>query len=615
MDALDTQLHTPQPAGSEGQGGAEPAPRRGKGGRLSPRRALALSAVLLALALAGVGIYRLFFAQEEKLAITGSTTFGALNEAIEGSGTTTPADSVTYEINGTVLEWYVEAGDEVEEGQLLYVLDSSDVKDEILENEVELEELYEQLDDLLENIANQNVTADFSGRVQAIQAEEGKNVQNGTLLATLIDDSFMTATLYFSYAYQEQLREGMTVTASFPEQMLTLSGTVSGIHYVDYVTAEGMKCFAVDILVENPGSLTEGTAVTCWAVGSDGSELYAANDAKLEYRHAQSITAGASGELTEVRVVDYQRVQAGQTLFVIDASGYETQLETLQKQIDNYEEKIADLEEAIATEYSRRADIAGQVVTAAYATNRMTGNDMGTVVIYNQTSMQISVNIDELDADYLEEGMEVYVYRTTSSQTLSYPATLTYLSLEASSSGSGVSTFAAEITIDSQGTLSSGVTVYYSIDTSGGESREESVLAPLNALCSYDEGYYLLVQSEKKPDGAIDPALAGGSVTDYPDGFYAVPVEVGDYNESSIQILSGVEEGAVLFLRYRNAQPSGGESTSNVVGSDGGAGGMPDFGGNLPDFGGGMPNMGGMSGGGMGAGMGGGMPNMGGGRG
>lgn len=585
----------------------------------SRKKKLLLILVLVLMAAAAFGIYHLFFKQEEKVAITGKTTFGTLNEAIEGSGTTTPADSVSYEINGTVLEWYVEAGDEVQAGDLLYVLDSSEAEDDILENEVELEELYEQLADLQESIAGQVVTAPFSGRVESIQAKEGKNVQNGAALANLVDDTYMKATLYFSYAYQNDISVGSSVTASFPDQMLTLTGTVTDVRYVDYTTTEGMKCFAVTIRVENPGSLTEGTTVTCWLDKGDGTYIYAVDDGKLEYNQSESITAGASGELTSIAVVDYQRVSAGQTLFVIDASGYETQLETVQKQIKNYEEKIADLQEAIATEYTRYADISGQVVTATYSSNRMTGTDMGTVVIYNQDSMQISINVDELDADLLEEGMEVTVYRTTSSNTVFYPATLTYLSLEATSSSSGVSTFAAKITIDSQGKLSSGVTVYYSIDASGGGGTDETVLAPLNALCSYDDGYYLLVQSDKKPADAIDPKEVGGSVTEYPDGYYAVPVKVGNYNGSYIQILSGVEEDATLFLRYMNAAPSGGDTTSNVAGEE--QSGMMGFGsGQMPDFSqmgqmGGMPSSGGSFGGNSGGSFGGnsgGMPSMGG---
>ena len=585
----------------------------GKGGK---KKWILLAAAAVLAVIAAVGIYRLFFAQEKQVPVTGTTTFGSLNETIEGSATTTPADSVTYEISGTVLEWNVEAGQEVKAGDLLYVLDSSDAEDEILEYEVDLEDLYEQRADIQESIANQRVTAPFSGRIENIQAEAGDNVQSGMTLATLVDDSAMKATLYFSYAYEDEMYVGMPVTLSVPDQMLTLDGTVTDIRYVDYVTAEGMKCFAVTVEAENPGSLTEGVTAACWAQGSGGSELYAVDDAQLEFARSATLTAETSGEVTAVNPVDYQRVSAGETLFVIDASGYETQLETVEKQIDNYEKNIADLQESIDTEYTRYSDIDGTVVTAEYATNRMTGEDVGSVVVYNQESMEISVNVDELDVDYLEVGMPVTVYRSTSSDVVYYQGELTYLSLEATSGSSGVSTFAATITITplegEEFDLSSGVTVYYSIDTGDGEGTGETVLAPLSALCTYDDGYYLLVQADSRPDNAIDPAEVGGSVTDYPKGYYAVPVEAGDYNEQYVQILSGVEQDATVFLRYQNAAPSGGDTTSDSgeeEGMSGFPGGeMPDFGdmGGMPDFGGGggsMPSFGG-GGGGMPSGMG-----------
>ena len=251
-------------------------------------------------------------------------------------------------------------------------------------------------------IANQQITADFSGRIEAVQGEVGQQVQGGAVLANLIDDSVMTATLYFSYQYQDMISKGMEVSVSVPDQQLSLTGTVSDIQYVDYHTPEGMQCF----------------------------------------------------------------------------------------------------------------------------------------------------------------GVTVQVYRTTASETIFYDATLTYLSLEATSNTSGVSTFEATITIDSKGELSSGVTVYYSIDTSGEGDTGESVLAPVDALCTYDDGYYLLVQADQQPEGTIDPTQVGGSVTEYPEGYYAVPVEVGDYNGNNIQILSGVSEDTTVFLRYQNARPTGGDTTS-----------------------------------------------------
>ena len=73
----------------------------GKGGK---KKWILLAAAAVLAVVAAVGIYRLFFAQEKQVPVTGTTTFGSLNETIEGSATTTPADSVTYEISGTVLE-------------------------------------------------------------------------------------------------------------------------------------------------------------------------------------------------------------------------------------------------------------------------------------------------------------------------------------------------------------------------------------------------------------------------------------------------------------------------------------------------------------------------------
>lgn len=394
----------------------------GKGGK---KKWILLAGAAVLAVIAAVGICRLFFAQEKQVPVTGTTTFGSLNETIEGSATT-PADSVTYEISGTVLEWNVEAGQEVKAGDLLYVLDSSDAEDEMLEYEVNLEDLYEQRADIQESIANQRVTAPFSGRIENIQVEAGDDVQSGMTLAALVDDSAMEATLYFSYAYEGKLYTGMGVTLSIPDQMLTLDGEVTGIQYVDYVTAEGMKCFAVTVEAENPGSLAEGMTATCWAVGSGGAELYAVSDAQLEFARSATLTAETSGEVTAVYPVDYERVSAGESLFVIDASGYETQLETVDKQIENHEKNIADLQDEIDNEYTRRADIDGTVVSADYATDRMTGEDTGSVVIYNQESMEISINVDELDVDYLEVGMPVTVYRSTSSGTVYYDGETVY---------------------------------------------------------------------------------------------------------------------------------------------------------------------------------------------
>ena len=110
----------------------------------------------------------LFFSGEEQTPLTEQTTYGSLSTTLSGTGTTMPADSVTYttaseaEITGV----YVSAGDTVEVGDLLYTQDDSELddqieeyQDQITEQENQLDDYQEQLAQLQEEIAALTVTA------------------------------------------------------------------------------------------------------------------------------------------------------------------------------------------------------------------------------------------------------------------------------------------------------------------------------------------------------------------------------------------------------------------------------------------------------------------------
>ncbi len=595
--------------------------------KLTKKRLIILILIICAAAAAVYFLYKLFFTKEEKTALTGQTTYGSLSTAIEGSGTSTAADSVTYSLpsaEAEVIGWYVKAGDTVEAGDLLFEQDDSSIDEKIMvlqngnansdgiidyqtdisEQEELIKDYNSQLEDYYEALNSLVITAPFDGYlIYCADLEEGDSVKgNMTLLATLVDDSSMLLTEYFSYAYEKDIYIGMPATISIASQMLSLSGKVTDISYVERSSENGMKCFKVTVELANPGSLSEESSATAVLTDKDGTKIYPAEFStdknKLTFKASVDIYAEADGELQLVSAEQYKRVKAGSTLFQIDSSSLEETISKLedkiaqaQKQIEkdknwieSLEEQIADLEES-RNDYKRYSEISGQVISASYSQMR-NGMYTGSVTIYNMDTMSIKVSFDELDVDYLTEGMKVNAYRTSADRRISYEAELTYLSLEATSSGEGVSTFEGTITIYSNGELASGVTVYYSIDV--GETTE-GVLAPINALRTTNDGsYYLIVQADKAPDNTITVEDA-----DYPEGYYPVSVEVGNSNASYIYIKSGVEADTTVFLRYRNTAPSNGDKTSdyddgsrqgNVVQFDFST--MPSFpGGNREDFG------------------------------
>ena len=573
------------------------------------KRAVALVVAAAVVVGGGFGIKTLFFQNETQTALTETTTYGSLSTVIEGTGTTMPADSVTYTTASTteITGVYVSAGDTVEAGDLLYTQDDSELDEEIEEYQDELTELQntlsdasDQLSELNERLSDLKVTAPFSGRITDVTVRTGDTVGSGTKLATLVDDSKMTLTQYFSYAYEDQVYVGMKAGVSIASLMTTLDGTVTEIKKVDRVTAEGTRCFAVTVTLDNPGALTEGMSGAGYLLTDGGEKLYPAVEGTLEPYASEDITATESGKLTAVNVDDYETVTAGTTLFFIDGSDLEDQVETTQRSITQTQEKITQTQEKITeaeekrSDYQVTAEISGKIIMVGVQDGespRQAGQTA--VTLYNLDAMTITANIDELDIDNITMGMEVDITQSGAESDTHYTGTVTAISYEATNTN-GVAYFPITITIPSEGALSAGVNVSYTI-TVGDES--EGVLAPIAALKSTSEGTCLFVKADTRPDNAVD--LEEGVV---PDGFYAVPVETGVSNSQYVRILSGVEEGVEVFTRYQQAAPSGGDTTSES-GEEQEFQGMGDFSGGRPsgmEQGGGMMPGGNMGGGPMG---------------
>ena len=580
-------------------------PERKPGRRLTVRRGAALLLVLALAAGAALGGKALFFSGEEQTPLTEQTTYGSLSTTLSGTGTTMPADSVTYttaseaEITGV----YVSAGDTVEVGDLLYTQDDSELddqieeyQDQITEQENQLDDYQEQLARLQEEIAALTVKAPFAGRITDVAVDVGDNVAAGTKLATLVDDSQMCLTQYFSYAYEDQVYVGMKAGVSVASLMLNQEGTVTDIQMVDRVTAEGTHCFAVTVTLDNPGAFTEGMTGAGYLVADSGEKLYPSVEGELEYRRSQDLTAEVAGEVTVIGAVDYEQVSAGAVHVQLEGADNQKQVESVNKQITQTQEKIVQLQEKSAeaeekrSDYAVTAELAGKIIMVNVREGESPREAGQTaVVLYNLDSMTITANIDELDIDGIAMGMEVDITQSGAESDTHYTGTVTEISYEATNSN-GVAYFPITITIPSGGALSAGVNVSYSI-TVGDES--EGVLAPIAALKSTSQGTCLFVKADAAPDNAVE--LEDGVV---PDGFYAVPVETGVSNSQYVRILSGVEEGVEVFTRYQQTAPSGGDTTSQGQSEE--QSGFPG-GGEMPDFGGGMP-------GGMGGGMPGGGP-------
>lgn len=591
--------------------------------KISVKKVVAIVAAIAVLACGAFGIWKLFFGKEEQIPMTSKTTYGALNRAIEGSGTTVPYESemITAVSRAKITEVLVSVGDFVQEGDILYRQDDSEIdkqistyqsqiesyEDEIIECENSILTLNESLEDYYEELASLKslmkdpaIRAPHSGHISGIKVEVDDEVRENATLATLTDDSKFRLPLYFSYIYKDEINVGDLAYVTIEDSIVSIVGKVSEISYVDLVTDLGLKCFSVAVDFDNPGFAKVGMGAAAYLTSSDGSRIYPSVEGNISCIETSSISSDYDGKIASVNVKEYSYVNKGDILFVLDTESLSTQYEKIEtnianveKQIKNNEKKITSANSSIETaneniesaeenreNYEMRAGISGKVMYCTIEAGDTPSTSMPVITIYNLEKMQILVNIDELDVDYLEEGMSVSVYRTSASKSVEYTAKISYISPEATSS-SGVSTFPVTIDIESNGELSAGVNVTYAVSTG---DTEETVLAPVAALKSTESGYCLYVKADKRPTNAID---LSDDDPECPSGFYAVPVEVGSSNSGYIRILSGVDKDTEVFTRFLQTAPKGGNTTSEKMddGSDDSSG-FPNMG-NMPS--GGMP--------------------------
>ena len=227
----------------------------------------------VALVVAGVG-WQLLSPSQSPLAA--STTYSTaevtrmdVSSSITGSGTLEAADSysVTTLIEGSILTADFEEGDEVEEGTVLYTIDSSDSDASLEQAEISLsqsERSYQNTMETLAGLERPLITFGLEeGDVHAanLDVEVGDDVAAGETVATIRDSQTMSLEVSFPADDASSFYVGQSATVTLDSTFETLTGTISKISGTDTVLTGNVIVRTVTIDVSNPGGLsTEQTA-------------------------------------------------------------------------------------------------------------------------------------------------------------------------------------------------------------------------------------------------------------------------------------------------------------------------------------------------------------------
>jgi len=530
------------------------APEKKKHKKKKKKNMIIAGIVVAALAVGGFLLWKFVFAKEEiKGNILNDTAMrGTIQSKVEGSGTTKAKDSaaITLAASGTVVEIYVAEGDYVTQGQELYRITSAaaeeavtTAKEALTSREKELTALYKELNEL-------TVRAPFSGQLQDVgEFEVGDTVSKGTKVATLVDDTRLKLSLYFSYAYEGAIYAGQPAQVSIPATMSTLNGEIEKVNYVRRVSTEGSVLFEAVVVVDNPGTLTEGMTASAVLTAADGSIIYPYASVETAYYRTTVITAKAGGPVEQDNLLNYADIDAGDTLLVLGTEDTDSLIREKQKEVDAALEKLTDAQKAL-NNFNAVAPISGTVVSCALSPGQEVASGLTAITISDTSIMVVEIQVDERNIGYVKPGMMIDLDQWGSI----YTGVVESVSLEAKAEN-GMASFPAIVKVDNAGgQLMSGMYVTYSFVAS---QSDNCLVIPIQCVryISDENGEpatVVFLQAEQKPDNAV--TLGAEAQADLPDGYYAVPVSTGLSDTYNIEITEGLNDDDVVFTNYETEQ-------------------------------------------------------------
>ena len=570
--------------------------------------------------------------------MTDFVTRGSIQSMVEGSGTTKAKDSATVTPgSGTILELFVQEGDQVTAGQQLYRMDDTTARDAVTEAQKSVDNCNKELQAVYDKIAELSITAPHAGNLREVaDLKVGDTVKEGDTIATLVNDTKLRLSLYYSYAYEGDIKVGQTAQISIPAIMAPVTGKVEQINKVRFVSPEGATHFEVVLVLDNPGTLAEGMDASAGLTAADGTPIYPYQNGKLEYYESTKIIAKATGPVERVSLLNYGDVKAGQLLVQLGAKDTDEEIASKENALKAAQEKLEEATKELE-KYNAVAPIDGTVLQCSLTEGQEVSSGQG-ITIADTSQMIIEIQVDERNARYIKAGMMVDInqYGTP------YVGIVESVSMTASGEN-GVASIPAVVTVDNyDGSMIPGTYAEYSFVAS---ESEDCLTVPVQAVkyvsfanvqlpetldadpsAGMDDGMMDggmmddgmmddgMVDGGMMDDGMVDggvealpqsysggafadplgmvavPMPGGGVVVDggsmssggasddstgvivwvkskeapanailepdptwdCPEGFWAVPVEVGLSDNSKVEITRGLAEGQEVFIGYQN---------------------------------------------------------------
>ena len=442
-----------------------------------------------------------------------------VSNSLSGTGTLNPANTYTVKslVDGKILTGGFEEGDKVEEGDVLYTIDSSDASTNLEKASIALQQAQRSYD---KTVDLQYVRAEVDGTVSSLKVAKGDQVTSGQEVAVIRDSSKMLLNLLFPAADAASFSVGQSAEVTLDGTFEMLTGTVTAVTGTDALSTGNLLTRTVTIAVRNAGGLTTAQAATATI---NGVNCIAAKC--FEYQAERTLTALAAGTVTAINVPEGGAVNKDDIVLQISGEDLTEAIQSAAESLRSAELNMDNLQEAM-NNYTITSPISGTIIekNAKAGDALSAGSDLCT--IFDLSYLEMTLNVDELQVSSLSVGQSVQV-TADAVPDKTYTGVVTRVSLKGTSNG-GTTTYPVKVRIDETDGLRPGMNANAEIVV----AQAKNTLTVPNAAIV--RGGYVLVTQDSPSAVNADPGMIA------PDGYVYVPVKTGVSDDNYTQIVSGL---------------------------------------------------------------------------
>lgn len=436
---------------------------------------------------------------------------GPVENTVEDTGTVTYRDNynIAPQVSGTVVSCSIQEGDSVTAGQELYVIDASDLEDQIEQAQLSLDSAQASLRQAQAACEDLTVTSYASGTITALNVHVGDFVSSGTPIAQVVDSQNLKLTVPFFTEDAAGFSPGASAVISFPSRSETVTGTVERIYDTPSALSGGRAGVYVELSFQNPGTVLSGDTASASVGGAACMDT-----GTVSYATEQSIYSTQSGQVISLPIQVGSAVTAGQTVMTIQNDSLTNAVTNASLSVESARTSLAQLEDK-REDYTILAPADGIILTRSVKTGDLAAAGTPMAVLAQPETLCVHADINEQYIERIWPGQQAQIsFTDDSGQPRSYTGTVERIDDTGITSG-GVTDYTVELSLDDTTGLRDGMNVNVAIVT---ERKEDCLRVPSRAVSG---STVQVLQNGKAVEVEVETGVSGGGYTEILQGLTA----------------------------------------------------------------------------------------------